>query len=80
MIFVIWYHHNHVPQLPDASYVPATSTVTFLNGEREQILNFPIGVNAFLSFGAVFNISISSATLINPLGTTHRFNSYCVSM
>ena len=32
-------------------------------------MNIPIALDAFLSFGAAFNISITSARLVDPSGT-----------
>lgn len=43
------------------------------------MLNFPIALDAFLSSGAAFNISISSATLTNPLGTHIQWHTQCMA-
>ena len=50
-------------------YVPATSLITFADGVQQQSLSLPIAVDAFLSFGAAFNITITNATLSDSSGT-----------
>ena len=52
-------------------YVPATSLITFANGVQQQTLSFPIAVDAFLSFGAAFNITITNVTLSDPTGNVN---------
>jgi len=49
-------------------YVPATSLITFADGVQQQSSSFPIDVDAFLSFGAAFNITITNATLSDLSG------------
>jgi len=64
-------------QLPGVMYVPATSLITFSDGEQQQSLSFPIVVDAFLSLGAVFNITITNATLTDSSGTERPYIVVC---